>query len=277
MSPGFGDLLKGLSDPYDRRARLYPALLVLTPLAVLLVCLYGAQHLLASTVLSILGTCGTAYALSRVARDAGKRLEAPLFAKWGGAPTTHLLRHSDATYDSHTKERYHLILGKGLGKPMPTRDEESADPKSADALYRAGTKWLISQTTDTKRFSLLFKENIAFGFQRNALGLRSVGAAIAAVCLVWTLMHGNIVQLNTPYFDSSAFAGLPPAVIVSLLVSAFMLFAWLVVFREASVQRVGLAYADRLIRSCDELGAASRTSNSVRSRKPKRSEKQAKV
>lgn len=249
------DFFQRVSDPYERAARLYPALLVLLPLPVLLVCLYGTKSLFASTVLAILSTCGTAYALGRTARDAGNRLEPGLFAKWGGAPTTQLLRHSDARFDPHTKERYHHVLAKALGKALPSRDQEAADPPAADDLYRAGTLWLIGRTSDAKRYPEVFRENIAFGFQRNALGLRPAGMAVASVCMLWALLHAGVLAVSAPWLDVTAWGRLPPAGLVAIVVSTTMLVAWVLVFREAPVQRVALAYADRLIRSCDKIAA----------------------
>src|ERR1700731_3252349 len=143
-----------LSDPYDRPARLYPGLLVVLPLAVLLTGLYGTTQNPASVVLPVLGFCGAGYLLGRLSRDASKRIQDHLFTKWGGAPTTQLLRFRNTVIDVHTKERFHSIIAQGIGKPLPTREAEQLDPAAADELYRAGTAWLIGQTRNTKAFPL---------------------------------------------------------------------------------------------------------------------------
>ena len=171
-------------DSYDRPARLYPGLMVFVPLAVLLVCFYGTENIVSSSILSILGFSGVAYAIGRVARDSGKRIQEKLFKKWGGAPSTQMLRHSDTSIDVHTKERYHRIVGKGIGKSMPDAETESNNPVVADELYRAATVWLIEKTRNTKMFPLVFKENVAFGFHRNALGLRLAGVVISIFYLI---------------------------------------------------------------------------------------------
>jgi len=76
-------LPKGLMDPYDRPARLYPGLLVLAPIAALLVCIYTRSHPWVSGTLSVLVFCGGAFAIGRISRDAGKRLQDRLFKKVG--------------------------------------------------------------------------------------------------------------------------------------------------------------------------------------------------
>lgn len=245
--------ISSVIDPYERPARLYPALLVIAPLATLLVCLYGIDHIFASSVLSVLGFSGVAYALGRIARDAGKRKQEGLFAKWGGAPTTQMLRHRDARLDAHTKGRFHAVLARGIGKAMPSAEAEHSDPTAADELYRAATVWLINQTRDTKAFPLVFKENVAFGFHRNAFGLRVPGMSVAVVCIIWTLHHANVLGFTAPYFTIDNALGMLVSTLVVMLVSGMMLLAWLFWFNESALKRVGFAYSERLLEGCDRL------------------------
>src|SRR5262245_44096339 len=90
-------------DPYDLRARVFPALLAIVPFVVMFVCLYSAAIPVAPTLLTVALACGVPFALSRLVRNAGKAAEAQLFEKWGGMPTTQLLRHRDRHFDQHTK------------------------------------------------------------------------------------------------------------------------------------------------------------------------------
>jgi len=240
-------------DPYDRPARLYPGLLVVSPAAVLFVCLYGTANIALSSVLSILSVSGVAYALGRVARDAGKRLQDRLFEKWGGAPTTQILRHRDSRLDAHTKERFHGVLSKGIRKTLPTLADEEKNPAAADELYRASAVWLIDQTRDSKKFPLVFKENVAFGFQRNALGLRRLGVTISVVCIACVLVNSRVIGFGNPNVSVEQFLRLAPGSMIALGFAVGMLMAWTFLLSEAALQRTGFAYADRLVRSCDRL------------------------
>lgn len=240
-------------DTYDRQARLYPGLLVVAPVAVLLVCLYGTEHIIVSSVLSILGFCGIAYALGRVARDAGKRLQDALFVKWGGAPTTQLLRYRDTHFDIHTKERFRGVLTEGLKTPLPTTESEGDNPAAADELYRAAIVWLIDQTRDSKEFPLVFKENVAFGFHRNCLGIRRYGVVVAVACATWVLAYARVLTTAPPYFFSKRVLSLDFGNAVTLGVSAVMLFAWLFLLNEGALKRAGFSYAERLLQACDRL------------------------
>ena len=57
---------------------------------------------------------------------------------------------------------------------LPTVAAEANNPAGSDSVYMSATKWLLSQTRDTKVYSLLFQQNINYGYRRNMLGLRRV-------------------------------------------------------------------------------------------------------
>src|SRR3981081_470506 len=99
-------MLSQFLDPYDLRARLFPATLAIVPIPVSVICLSNDSAKIASSVASVLFASGVAFVLSRLVREAGKKLEAPLFEKWGGAPTTQFLRHRDSRIDPVSKERF---------------------------------------------------------------------------------------------------------------------------------------------------------------------------
>lgn len=243
---GMRDITEKFSDSYERPARLYPALMALSPLAVLIVCLYGQDRLLLSSAVTAVASCGGAYVLCRIARNAGKRLQDDLFVKWGGAPSTQLLRHADKHFDIHTKERYHGVLSKGIGKKMPTPQGETADPAAADELYRAGAVWLIGQTRDAKTFPLVFRENIAFGFHRNALGLRPLGVAASGAALLWSTAH---VWLTS----SQALSQTEIAALIAIGYSLVSLMVWAFVLTEDALKRTGFSYAERLLQALDAI------------------------
>jgi hypothetical protein len=248
---GFKTISAKVSDAYDRPARLYPGLMVLSPIAVLIVCLYGQEKVLMWGAITITAACGGAYVLCRIVRNAGQRLQSGLFEEWGGAPTTQLLRHGNKHFDIHTKERFHKALSKALGKKMPTSSGEAADPSSADELYRAAAAWLINHTRDSKKFPLVFKENVAFGFHRNALGLRPFGIGVALACLIWGLVHA---------WFQSAFPNVPAPVLISFAYSVLILSMWIFVLNEAALKRTGFSYAERLIQSLDVMKSAASVS-----------------
>jgi hypothetical protein len=249
MNPA--QLLSRWSDSYDREARLYPALLTLLPLVLLLVCVFGAHHPTMVAFLSILVACGGPLLIARLARDRGKALEDRLIGMWGGKPTTIVLRHQDETIDALTKKKYHEVLGKALAAVPPTPESEKQDLAGADTFYRAATAWLISQTQDTKKHALVFKENKNYGFQRNLCGMKSIGVFMSIVAVFGSAAH-TLFSLHTA--GGVDLLRLKDIVIIDILPVSFsllMLLCWCFLVTEKSVKRSGYAYADRLLRTCN--------------------------
>jgi hypothetical protein len=235
-------------DTYDRRARLAPALLAVAPIGIFIAVAIDARSVL-TWASSALASCGIAYALAMFARDRGKRLEQALYSKWGGKPSTVLLRHGNQHFDSFTKHRYHEVLAAGIARAMPTPEQEGADPTSSDALYGSASVWLIERTRDRKAFPLVFAENVAYGFRRNALGIRPIGISIAlAVMLLAAAMWlgpGWPARWTIESFRSGA--------LLTAVAAALFTLGWGLLVDEDAVKRAAFAYADQLIRSCEKL------------------------
>ncbi|HJV88291.1 MAG TPA: hypothetical protein VJ698_22670 [Noviherbaspirillum sp.] len=244
-----------LVDPYDLRARLFPALLALVPAFVLIVCVYGEKATLGSALITIPASCGCLFWLARVARNAGISIQKKQWARWGGSPTFIYLRYSnlEVINDPVTKERYHQVMAAGINKKFPSPEEEKNDPLEADNLYRSGVNWLKEQTRDTKKYAHLFKENIAYGFHRNALGIKPVAICIALACLIIALIWTGVISAKAPYFQLDKISGLTFPHTFSILFSLAALLLWIFSINLESVDKASLAYSERLLQSCEGM------------------------
>src|SRR5437660_5339575 len=122
-----------ITDGYDRKARHYPALLLLAPVLVTVIAIASAKlSALQSLGATIVG-CGGAFLLSQLARDAGKNGEKKLFEKWAGLPSVAIFRHRDLRLDAITKARYHKKLVTVVkGAKAHSVEREEADSAVAD-------------------------------------------------------------------------------------------------------------------------------------------------
>lgn len=250
-------LLTPFSDPYERKARGLPGLLAVLPLLVLLCCARGIDRLAPTAFLTLLSAGGGITALAAVARVRGKGLEQRMVRHWGGLPTTLALRHRSGHYNAYSLAHIHRRLQSLTGLSLPTSSDEHADPADADARYAAATDRLRHATRGAK-FPHLRRENIAYGFYRNALALKPIGLLTCALGVAGGALLGGIFGRGPPpgiNLDRLLAPGVAAGVaITSSLVLALL---WLCLTRSG-LKRVGLAYADRLFECLDTLPAAGR-------------------
>lgn len=233
-------------DSYSIKARVYPAFLVLLPILILAI-YYVTDFEMYYHYITALFTVGfLTFVLAHLGRDKGKLKEENLFEKIGGKPTTQILRHSDSYLDSITKSRYHKSLSTKVSDLIiPTKEEESENPSKADEIYNSCAKYVISKTRDTKKFDLLFKENINYGFRRNTYGLKSWAVFILIISL---FTHAIIAS---KYLSEISFQ--PSKDLIPYVAFIILGFFWLFIVSEKWVKLTAFAYAERLYESIDEI------------------------
>ncbi|WP_060613391.1 MULTISPECIES: hypothetical protein [Pseudomonas] len=242
------------SDPYERQARLYPALLALSPIIVTAMALYGDKLGLISGVVSLLVAFGLLHLLSDYARSRGKEKEQALWGKWGGAPSTQVLRHRDGTFELGELRGYHGKLATLMGKSFPSSADETSDPQGADAVYAEACGMLRGATRDTKKFNLLFKDNISYGFRRNALGLRNIAVASCIASLLWVaIRQGPSMWISRYQAATTPESFFLVSEVTAIGASLVMLLIWTTFITEKSVQAAAFSYARMLVSACEVL------------------------
>src|SRR5260370_35734891 len=131
------DVVAKVTDPYDRQARLYPALLALLPLFAVVALLYGPKASALTGAVTIAVSCGGLYLMTNVCRELGGRLEKDLYREWGGKPSTQLLRHRVSNIEAVTKRRYHTLLAAEIKAPRPDSQQEASNPEGAAYTYQS--------------------------------------------------------------------------------------------------------------------------------------------
>src|SRR3546814_20803197 len=111
-------------------------MLCLRPGLAVLVVVYPSSANWRQSGLTLLVFCGFFFVLTRIARDAGRRIQDDLFKAWSGAPTTQLLRHRNEHYDVHTKQALHARLANLTDLTLHSAREEPEQPVAADEIAR---------------------------------------------------------------------------------------------------------------------------------------------
>jgi hypothetical protein len=73
------DIPVKVADPYDRQARLYPALLCLLPILALVAVLYAPNTSAITRVVTIAVSGGGLFLMKNICREIGKHLEGKLY------------------------------------------------------------------------------------------------------------------------------------------------------------------------------------------------------
>jgi hypothetical protein len=237
-------------DAYDRGARLAPAYLVFLPAVVFVIALSIGTSAWWNKLGGVLVACGAPILAVQWGRSGGRAKQPQLFQRWGGPPTTTLLRFRSGGNAATVAQR-HEVVERATGTRMPTAAEEAADPAAADAIYETGVTELRELTRDEKQFPLVLKENIAYGFRRNLWGRKPYGIAVAA--LVLTASGGLLIAAALGHevvpWESAAFA---------VAFAAVALVVWLTTITPEWVREAGEAYATRLLESAIRLSPVVR-------------------
>lgn len=165
-------------DEYDREARLVPALLAVLPLALTAIGLGVQDNAILVSVIAALLAVGVPMVVAKQVADRGRAIEATLFAKWGAPPTTLMLVPPAEGPIGEILRQRRARLERASGISLPTNP---ALTDSALETYQAAVRWLIENTRDRTRFPVVWAELKTYGFERNALSLRST--ALCSSCL----------------------------------------------------------------------------------------------
>lgn len=105
-------------------------------------------------------------------------------------------------------------------------------------------------TNDRKKFPFVFKELVAYGFNRNAYGSRWVGIGVCFVSAIATLQHASAIRLDHPYFDLSQIDNVHAVV---LMFAFGVSLLWSFHFTADTVRLSGISYSRRLWEALEQV------------------------
>lgn len=177
-------LLKLLS-PYELRARTLPGMLLIAPVIALFTGLIPMAHSWQAMTAIVVGWFAIGYPIGQWMRDIAQPQQAALFAGWGGAPTTQLLRWSNPSVSDQEKEVARAsVLRLGEFKWL-TQEQERANPGEADAHLKTVVGAILAAARrHPEQYERMDRASAHFGFQRNCFYSRFVGSIIAAVSAI---------------------------------------------------------------------------------------------
>jgi hypothetical protein len=245
MASDFGAAMLRFLDAYTLRARVFPAIIGAAPALAAVMLLISWKSFELSNIVATVGMLVVIYALADWARKQGRSIEPRLYEQMGGKPSVTMMYRADNTIDNESKDRYRSFLAAAVKRPAPTEADELQNPAAASAFYELAGTWLREHSRDTKRFPILFNENVTYGFRRNLLGLKwpalFLNVVVVAICAVVLWQH-------TPVNFSD---DLTRRVLVVLVVAAIHALYIGFVVGPRGVMDAARTYARQLILSCE--------------------------
>jgi hypothetical protein len=239
--------LKDAMSSYDRRARLYPMVLVLVPVGLGVASWIPQGVRIPGLIGGAVVVLAAAAFLTQLARDCGKRREKELYRLWGGRPSDRALSYSARVFAEATLSRWHrklVSLDPNLHIPE-SLSAEKADPKGAKEAYSAATDLLVAKTRDKGAFPLLFHENMNYGFRRNLWGMKAIGIGC-------TILGGVASGVRIASVAISELPNEIPAV-AAAGICLVLLVIWIARVTPAWVRIPADGYAKHLAEACEVL------------------------
>lgn len=173
--------LLSLTDRYERKARLLPALLAAAPAlsGVAAVSASGAGILGSLAIGTGLGAV-IAVGLSHLASAAGHRCEAVLCRRWGALPTELWLLPENTACSTQQKQQWYAAIKKTTGLDI-ARAVADGDEEEARRTIRDAVKQLRHRFRSVPGAGLLQTHNEDYGFARNFAGLIWVWGPLAVL------------------------------------------------------------------------------------------------
>jgi len=239
-------------DHYTIFARFMPAFFTVLPIVIVILVWYPDAKTLLGGTITLLISFGVMSLLSSVISNIGNKIQTKLFLKWGGAPTTTILRFSDDILDEHTKRRYHRWFENKLENlTFPSESEEIDNPDEADQKYISAINYLREFTRDKNKFPMVYSDNVAYGFSRNLLAIKPFGLMMAIssflvnIVFVAKLLKSENITVNES-ISNSLLIGFG-SVIISLLCILIFIF----IVNHKFVQARAIRYAKSLLGICE--------------------------
>lgn len=230
-------------DEYERKARIYPAVIFLLPVILEVFLLFPNLIRVEGIVGGVIIYTSLSAFFASIIRNKGKDKQFKLWKELGAKPTTNLLRHNDKFISKDTKARYHEKINELIpGLSLPGEQEEKSDQDLADEKYNSAIDFLLEYTRDSNKYPLVFKENISYGFARNLWGIKTE----AIIIILLLVLTNVIIYLFFPILVNQSVSHL-----ILTLIYLMLLVFWVFYVNKPFVIMAGNNYGIALLRILD--------------------------
>lgn len=241
-------------DTYSLWARVKPAAFIILPIALSVVTFYEPARSAGGALITFLTSFGVMSYIANQMSTRGNIVQKKLFNKWGGSPSTLLLRYRNDEIDVNTKQRYQKFFSKNIDNyEIITPEEEAAEPDITDKKYDSAIKYLLEHTRDKQKYNLIFGELIAYGYSRNTYAFKWLSVIISASSLIVSSLIIYMTHMVDKTIDLNLIFTIPFEQIVLFVILLLLMLNSLFFVNENWVKTRAFAYGRRLLAACDTI------------------------
>jgi len=228
---------------YELRARLLPGVLVILPFAMLCYVVAKESQIIFPSVSALL--LFLAPILSENVRLKGLDAQEKLWKKWSGNPACYAVAQILDTKGTDSENYLVKHLETLLDIVFPKSDHKE-NSQELERMSEYVVTELVRQTKDAKRYPKLFRENMAYGLQRNLYAIRYWGIISNVICSLLLVAYEYLTNserlrsLNQLWF------------LVELVYLLFLCF-WLFSPTELKVKKNADLYVVRLLEATRDI------------------------
>jgi hypothetical protein len=150
-------------DGYEIRARIFPAILVTSPLVFPAIPIIKAMGLMVGeTIYIVIIYLSIIYLLSMLLRYKGKKFEAEFWKDWGGAPSSLIMTENDNNLGDITRN----VIRRKIKEKL----EIEIVPNAPDEEKKINEAFKLIKALYNNETGLIYKHNYEYGFLRNLYG-----------------------------------------------------------------------------------------------------------
>lgn len=220
-------LIDQLFNEYNRKARIFPALLCSLPF--LLIKHFAVDgYFSVSLTTALIGDISLAVVLIYLLSQINRFISKTLFEDKSKFPTTKMLLPSTMLLSADYKKKIEEKIQRDFQLSLPDLKEELANPENTKNRVREIVSLIINQVREG---NLVLQHNIEYGFVRNLIG----GSVVAFLASVTASLIFNYVLKNETAFMLSvilSLAYLIPIVFSKIILNHFSKEYAHILFRE---------------------------------------------
>jgi len=188
-------------DDYEIRARIAPTIIILLPIMVMFFSIFQIPESLITAIVSLGLFFIVIFALSFIPRELGIKMQQELWKKWGGPPSTLIIRCKDPHLSLELKKQLYKKIEKKYGIKLPHQNDQITDPNNFSKIMDSVFNRVRADLHEKSQDERWKKQNAEYGFLRNLSGCRILWCILSLIGIIgclggWVFYKNDLILIG---------------------------------------------------------------------------------